>query len=202
MCQLEVYIEVHICIVLCSVSRIRPSYTPLVSPSPPRTPLARTAQPPPRQGQGHQTRVSTQPTTLHRLNKITGCRIIPVLVLDFWDKRPRDMRRRHVISPGFSGHYQDLEISSLSVHVMQPRRAPLRRKPCSASPFPAEACSLGSTFCGNARTVFPWVASRSRTPAKLQYEPRVDILQHSYDCAQLNTACWPDCLPTETRFLP
>ena len=52
------------------------------------------------------------------------------------------------------------------------------------------------------RTVFPWVASRARIPAKLQYEPRVDILQHGYAYAQLNTSCWPDWLPTETLFLP
>ena len=49
-------------------------------------------------------------------------------------------------------------------------------------------------------TVFLWVTSRSRTPAKLQYEPRVELLQHGYEHAQLNTACWPDRLPTETCF--
>ena len=39
---------------------------------------------------------------------------------------------------------------------------------------------LGSTSCGHARTVCPWVASRSRTPANLRYEPRADILLHGY----------------------
>ena len=55
------------------------------------------------------------------------------------------------------------------------------------------------------RTVFfEWVASRSRTPEKLQNEPRVYnvILQHGYEYAQLTTACWPDWLPTETLFCP
>ena len=36
----------------------------------------------------------------------------------------------------------------------------------------------------------------------LQYEPRVGILQHGYEYAPLNTACWPDWLPTETLVLP
>ena len=30
----------------------------------------------------------------------------------------------------------------------------------------------------NDKNGVPWVASRSRTPTKLQYEPHVDILQH------------------------
>ena len=47
------------------------------------------------------------------------------------------------------------------------------------------------------RTVFPWVASRSRTPTKLL---RVDILQHGYEYAQLNTACWPDWPPQKHDF--
>ena len=53
-------------------------------------------------------------------------------------------------------------------------------------------------------TVLPWVAScsRSRPPAKLRYEPRVDILRHGYEYAPLNTACWPDWLHTEIRFSP
>ena len=46
------------------------------------------------------------------------------------------------------------------------------------------------------------VASRSGTPAKLQYEPRVGILQHGIEYAPLNTACWPAWLPPETQFLP
>ena len=51
------------------------------------------------------------------------------------------------------------------------------------------------------RTVFPFRGdSRSRTPAKQKYEPRIDILLHGYEYA--NTACWPDWLPTETQFLP
>ena len=33
--------------------------------------------------------------------------------------------------------------------------------------------------------MFPCVASRSSTPVKLQHEPRVDILQHGYECAPL-----------------
>ena len=33
--------------------------------------------------------------------------------------------------------------------------------------------TLGSTFCG--------IDSRSKTPAKLQYEVRVDLLQHGYE---------------------
>ena len=38
---------------------------------------------------------------------------------------------------------------------------------------------LGSRFCGkNGVSVG---TSRSRTPAKLQYEPRVDVLQHDYN---------------------
>ena len=51
------------------------------------------------------------------------------------------------------------------------------------------------------RTVFPWVASRSRTPAKLQYEPLVGIRQHGYEYAPLNTACSTDWLPTENTVL-
>ena len=50
--------------------------------------------------------------------------------------------------------------------------------------------------------VFPWVVSRSRTPTKLQYEPRVDILQHSYEYAPLNTTCWPDWLPRKYGVYP
>ena len=41
--------------------------------------------------------------------------IIAVSVLDFWDKH-HDMRRRHVISPGISGHYQDLGNLSSKMH--------------------------------------------------------------------------------------
>ena len=42
------------------------------------------------------------------------------------------------------------------------------------------------------------VGSQSvQNPAKLQYEPRVEILQHGYEYAPQNTACW-----LETRFLP
>ena len=41
--------------------------------------------------------------------------MIPFLVLDFWDKNT-GIRRRHAISPGFSGHYQDLGKSSLKRH--------------------------------------------------------------------------------------
>ena len=43
-------------------------------------------------------------------------RMIPCLVLGFWDKNHRDMRRRQAISPGFSSHYQNLGISSLKEH--------------------------------------------------------------------------------------
>ena len=58
--------------------------------------------------------------------------------------------------------------------------------------------SLGSTYYG--KHGVSEGTSRSRTPAKLQYEPRVDILQRGYEYAPLNTAWWPDWLPTETRF--
>ena len=52
----------------------------------------------------------------HAKNKIAG-RIIPFLVLDFWDKNTGvGMRRRHAISPGCSDHYQDLGILSLKRH--------------------------------------------------------------------------------------
>ena len=44
------------------------------------------------------------------------------------------------------------------------------------------------------------LVSRSRTTAKLQYGPRVDIMQHGCEYVPLTTACWPDWLPTETRF--
>ena len=36
----------------------------------------------------------------HAKNKTAG-RIIPFLVLGFWDKKHRDTRRRHAISPDF-----------------------------------------------------------------------------------------------------
>ena len=39
-------------------------------------------------------------------------------VLGFWDKKHRDLRRCHAISPGFSGHYQDLGISSLTLALV------------------------------------------------------------------------------------
>ena len=47
------------------------------------------------------------------------------------------------------------------------------------------AQNLGSGGRCVLRTVFPWVASRSRTPEKLQYEPSVGILQHVYEYAPL-----------------
>ena len=62
--------------------------------------------------------------------------------------------------------------------------------------------SLGSTFCGNARTVLLWVASRSRTPAKLQYEPRVDILQRGYDVRAAKYGRQARLAPTEITFFP
>ena len=38
-------------------------------------------------------------------------------IAGFWDKKHHRMRRCHAISPGFSGHYQDLELSSsLKLH--------------------------------------------------------------------------------------
>ena len=40
-------------------------------------------------------------------------------------------------------------------------------------PIPWAPGPLRLTFCANS-SVFPWVASRSRTPAKLQYELRVE----------------------------
>ena len=43
-------------------------------------------------------------------NKIVG-RIIPFLVPGFWIKKHHGMQRCHAISPGFPGHYQDLELS-------------------------------------------------------------------------------------------
>ena len=60
---------------------------------------------------------------------------------------------------------------------------------------------LGSTFCDkNCVSVGSQSVQNSRKAVlKLQYEPRVDILQHGYEYAQLNNACW---LPTETSFLP
>ena len=39
--------------------------------------------------------------------------MIQSLVLNYWDTKQRDMRRRHAVSPVFTGHYQGLGISSL-----------------------------------------------------------------------------------------
>ena len=41
----------------------------------------------------------------------------PVISTRFLGQKYRDMRRRHAISPGFSGHYQDLGIASLKLHA-------------------------------------------------------------------------------------
>ena len=40
----------------------------------------------------------------------------PVISTRFLGQKYRDMRRRHAISPGFSGHYQDLGIASRKKH--------------------------------------------------------------------------------------
>ena len=64
----------------------------------------------------------------------------------------------------------------------------------------ASGTGLGSMFV--VKTVFPCVARHPELPKALQYEPRVDMLQHGYKYAPLNTACWPDWLPTEALFLP
>ena len=60
-----------------------------------------------------------------------------------------------------------------------------------------------SLSCGQ-RSFRATVARRSRNPAELQCEPRVGILQHGYEYAPLNTACWPDWLVTHvnTVLLP
>ena len=39
--------------------------------------------------------------------------------------------------------------------------------------------NLGSMFCG--KNGISVGATRSRTPAELQYEPRIDVLQHGYE---------------------
>ena len=52
---------------------------------------------------------------IHAKNKIEGI-IIPSIVPGFWDKKHHDVRRRHATSPVFSGHYQDLGISSFKMH--------------------------------------------------------------------------------------
>ena len=44
------------------------------------------------------------------------CIIIPILVLGFWDSEIRYMCGRHAISPGLSGHYLNVDISSRTVH--------------------------------------------------------------------------------------
>ena len=49
---------------------------------------------------------------IHARNKIAG-RVIPFLVLCFWDKNTGICAGHHAISPVFSGHYQDLGISHL-----------------------------------------------------------------------------------------
>ena len=54
-------------------------------------------------------------TASHGKNKFAA-RMIPFLVLGVWDQKHRDMRRRHTISLGFSGHYQDLGLSSLEMN--------------------------------------------------------------------------------------
>ena len=73
---------------------------------------------------------------------------------------------------------------------------------CGASSYAGSlpGAEPGLDVCGT-RAVFPGVASRARTIAKLQYEPRVDILQR-LEYVPLHTACWPDWLPAETLFLP
>ena len=55
--------------------------------------------------------------------------------------------------------------------------------------------------CCMVTAVFPWVASRSRTPAKLQYEPRVDTLQHGYEYTQINNHVGPTGYPRKHDFL-
>ena len=44
------------------------------------------------------------------------------------------------------------------------------------------------------------VGSRSRTLAKLPYEPRADTLQHGYEYAPLNIACWPGTTVLTTKY--
>ena len=45
-------------------------------------------------------------------------------------------------------------------------------------------------------------AGRSRTPAKLQFEPRIDILQHGYDICAAKYGKLARQVPSETLFLP
>ena len=56
------------------------------------------------------------PTAVHAKNTIADTPIIPLLVLDFWDKNT-GVRRHHAISPGFTGHYDSACNLILSVGV-------------------------------------------------------------------------------------
>ena len=59
----------------------------------------------------------------------------------------------------------------------------------SCRPSPARAAAEPGCDDGRSERCFcATVASRSRTLAKVRYEPRVDILQHGYEYAPLNTA--------------
>ena len=60
--------------------------------------------------------------------------------------------------------------------------------------------SLGSTFC--AKNGVSVGTSRSRIPAKLQYEPRVDTLQHDYDACAAKYGTLTRLVPTETALSP
>ena len=65
-------------------------------------------------------------------------------------------------------------------------------------PFAWIRRSLGSRWCTKNR--ISEGASRSRTPIKLQYEPRVTILQHDYDVCAAKYGMLARLVPSEIPF--
>ena len=60
--------------------------------------------------------------------------------------------------------------------------------------------ALGSRFCG--KNNVSGGTSRSRPPAKLQYEPRIHIVHHGYDVCATKYGMLARLVPTETPSSP
>ena len=59
---------------------------------------------------------------------------------------------------------------------------------------------MGSRFCEKKLRSFRGYTSRSRTPVKLQYEPRIIVLQHGYDVCAPKYGRLARVVPSEILF--
>ena len=63
---------------------------------------------------------------------------------------------------------------------------------------PSRGSMLGSRFC--TKNMISEGTSRARTPVKLQYEPRITVLQHGYDVCATKYGRLGRLVPSEIPF--